>query len=213
MTQIMNYPTQDDAADSMIQAARQFYQWKWLMGTSGNLSVRISPKTFLITASGKDKGNLTPEDFLLCTLDGDPVHSTHLRPSAETLIHCELYTHFPNAGAVYHTHEPFAALCSARDARPQGHTEFKALEMIKGLGNWEQDARVRVPILDNWADLNRVAQDLRALLNARAVEVPAVNLVRHGAYVWGEDAFAAKRHMESLGYLFEQSWRWGQHTP
>lgn len=195
----------------MIRAASQFYQWKWLMGTSGNLSARLSDSTFLITASGKDKGDLTREDFLRCTLDGRPAHPTTSRPSAETLIHCALYAHFPDAGAVYHTHEPFAALCGARDAHTPGHTAFEGLEMIKGLGVWEQDARVHVPILTNWADLNHVARDVRALLRDHPRDaLPALNLERHGAYVWGEDAFAAKRHMESLGYLFEQSWRWGQ---
>lgn len=183
------------------------------MGTSGNLSVRLSEQTFLITASGKDKGHLTQGDFLTCDLQGNPTQPTTLRPSAETLIHCTIYARFPQAHAIYHTHEPFAALCGARDASPLGYTEFRGWEMIKGLGFWEQDARARVPVLDNWADLERVAQDVDALLSAPLEHMaPALNLERHGAYAWGDDPFAAKRHMESLGYLFEQSWRWGQHS-
>lgn len=199
------------ARQTMIRDARTFYNHGWLMGTSGNLSIRLDEAHFLITASGKDKGALTEEDFLICTLDGKPAHPTTLRPSAETLIHCKLYQYSDDIQAIYHTHDPFAALCGARD-NAQESTTITDVEMIKGLGQWQEGASVSIPILPNYADLTRVADavdDHLSSLNPDAFFAPCINLIRHGVYAWGDSAFAAKRHMESSAYLFHYSWQWG----
>lgn len=190
------------AAQQMIADARAFYAFGWLLGTSGNLSVRLSADSFLITASGRDKGHLTPADFLVCGLDGQPLDAAETRrPSAETALHCEIYDAFADAGAVYHVHEPYAALCSDRDAAA-GASVIEDVEMIKGLDIWDED-RVSIPIVENFRDIPQLARATRARLGGRA---PAVNILRHGFYAWGVDAFAAKRHVESLAYLYRYSW-------
>lgn len=189
------------AAATMVADARTFYEFGWLMGTSGNLSVRRDAATFLITASGKDKGRLGPADFLLCDLDGKPAESTLHRPSAETLVHCAIYAAVAEAGAIYHVHEPFAALCSDRDAAV-AHTRFEGLEMIKGLDIWDVDS-VEVPIVTNHSDIPMLAEAIRPHIGTRA---RAVNILRHGFYTWGATPFEAKRHVETLAYLYRYSW-------
>jgi len=195
--------------EAMIRDARTFYEHGWLMGTSGNLSVRDNEDHFTITASGKDKGRLTHADFLRCGLDGKPSEPTKNRPSAETLVHCVIYELFPHAGAIYHVHDPFAALCSARD-HDQGYTELSGVEMIKGLDIWDPDAKIRIPILPNHAHIPTLAQATREYLEAEPERwpVPCVNILRHGVYAWGKDPFEAKRHLETLAYLFHYSWQW-----
>lgn len=192
-----------EAAQSMADAAQAFYHFGWLLGTSGNLSTRMSPEHFLITGSGKNKGTLELDDFLLCDLLGKPVEETHLKPSAETLVHCVLYGADPNCGAIYHVHHLGAALCSSRDAAA-GFTEFRDLEMIKGLGIWDRD-RVRIPIVEN----HRHIPDLAAAIARIDSEVPGIMVLRHGFYAWGRDPFEARRHVESLAYLFDYSWAAG----
>lgn len=196
-------------AGQMIRDARTFYQHGWLMGTSGNLSCRVSPETFLITASGKDKGALTDGDFLICDLEGKPTHETHHRPSAETLVHCEIYRRFAEVQSIYHVHDPFAALCSARD-EAEGHTAIRGVEMIKGLDIWEDDVEIHIPILPNPAHIPTLAKHVTDYLarDHEAPSVPCVNILRHGVYAWGTSADAAKRHIETLGYLFHYSWQW-----
>lgn len=202
-------------ANTMCAHARTFYEHGWLMGTSGNLSIRQSPSSFLITASGKDKGQLTPEDFLICDLEGQPTEPTPHKPSAETLLHCAIYERYPEAGAIYHTHDPFAALCSSRDAHT-GHTTVSDVEMIKGLNLWTQGASIQIPILPNPADLKLLSAHVRQHLEQRdhdaQWQIPCVNILRHGVYAWGKDAQEAKRHMESLAYLLHYSWQWGLYT-
>jgi methylthioribulose-1-phosphate dehydratase len=77
----------------------------WFMGTSGNLAIKVNdePLEFLVTASGKDKRKRTPEDFLLVDGEGKPVEDTPLKPSAETLLHCAIYSG-TNAGCSLHVH-------------------------------------------------------------------------------------------------------------
>lgn len=197
----------NEAASTLSADAARFFAHGWLYATSGNLSVRRDPGSFLITASGKHKADLGASDFLICGLDGEPTEQTLERPSAETLIHCAIYERFPRAGAVYHVHEPYSALCSDRDA-DRGGTTLERVEMIKALGIWDEDARITIPVLPNPADLDELASAVRehfesALFDER---VPAVNLVRHGFYAWGETPFDARRHVEALAYLFRYAW-------
>jgi methylthioribulose-1-phosphate dehydratase len=194
----------------MIRDARGFYEQGWLLGTSGNLSIKLDDDHFLITASGRDKGRLTPEDFLVCPVDGEPSEATPtLKPSAETSIHQAIYARVPEAGAVYHVHEPYSAFCSERDSYI-GATIMAGAEMIKGLGIWEENPRVRIPIFDNHFDVPQIAADINGHLADEAKRrVPGVNIRSHGYYAWGEDAFAAKRHVETFAYLFRYSWEMG----
>ncbi len=194
------------AASTMCLDAASFHRFGWLLGTSGNLSVRRDAETFLITASGKDKGRLTPDDFLLCDLEGEPAEDTGNRPSAETSLHCAIYRRVSDAGAIYHVHEPYSALCSARD-RAAGRTVFRELEMIKGLDVWDRDT-VGVRIFENHREVSKIADEIDDWLSRTTPEVAAVMIGNHGFYAWGDTAFAAKRHVESLAYLYRYSWEW-----
>lgn len=199
------------ARHTMIQDARAFYEHGWLMGTSGNLSARQDPDHFIITASGKDKSRLQPQDFLLCGMDGKPVEDGAPKPSAETMIHCVIYNRFEHVGAIYHVHDPYAALCSARD-RDEDHTRFTGLEMIKGLDIWDSAAILQIPILPNHANIPTLATAVKESLDGDRGRwpVPCVNILRHGFYTWGKSCYEAKRHVETLAYLFKYSWEWSE---
>jgi methylthioribulose-1-phosphate dehydratase len=195
------------AASTLSADAASFFQHGWLFATAGNLSMRRDAQSFLITASGKHKGQLRPDDFLMCDLTGSAVEETSERPSAETLIHCAIYSKFPGAGAVYHVHEPYSALCSDRD-QSNGGTRVTDVEMIKALGIWDEGASIVIPALPNPADLNELAGGVERHFESETFDerIPGVNLIRHGFYAWGETAFAARRHVEALAYLFKYSW-------
>lgn len=87
--------------------------------TSGNLSARHG-ELVAITPSGLDYECLTPERVAVVTLDGAVV-AGELAPSTELPIHLAAYAR-TGAGAVAHTHSPFAtALACARDELPPIH--------------------------------------------------------------------------------------------
>lgn len=185
-----------------------FARRDWFPGTSGNLSIKLtdSPLQFAVTASGKDKTKLSPEDYLIVDQDSRPVDTTALKPSAETLIHAVVYKKFAQAGACFHVHTIWNNLISELYF---GHRAFsiQGQELIKGLGIWEENARITIPIVENYADIPTLAAAIEKVITP---EVPGVLIRNHGIYAWGGNDFEAKRHLEAFEFLFEYHARWLQ---
>ncbi len=88
-------------------------------GTSGNLSVRCDDG-FLVTPSGMEYADLTPDDVVFMTLDGD--HQGKRNPSSEWRFHRDIYAARPDAGAIVHTHSVHAtALACLSRGMPAFH--------------------------------------------------------------------------------------------
>ncbi|MCR8642231.1 methylthioribulose 1-phosphate dehydratase [Paenibacillus sp. N1-5-1-14] len=180
----------------------------WFPGTSGNLSVRVGDFTpsefrFAVTASGKDKAANTPEDYLIVNEKGVATEATKLKPSAETLIHCEIYR-ATGAGAIFHVHTMFNNLVSELYGE-EGCIPVEGVELIKALNIWEEDAAIRIPVLPNYADIPRIAELVEGAIIPR---IPGIVLRKHGIYAWGANAFEAKRHLEAFEFMFEYVYRW-----
>ncbi|WP_409346657.1 methylthioribulose 1-phosphate dehydratase [Paenibacillus sp. MBLB4367] len=180
----------------------------WFPATSGNLSIRVGDAigddlTFAITASGKDKAVQTPQDFLLVDRDGKPTEATALKPSAETLIHCEIYK-ATGCGAIFHVHTVFNNIVSELFAE-KGFIPVKGVELIKGFNIWEEDTEIQIPILPNYANIPKIAELVEGAIVPR---IPGIVLRNHGIYAWGANAFEAKRHLEAFEFLFEYVYRW-----
>lgn len=184
-----------------------FASRNWFPGTSGNLSVRIgkfNPEQFYfaVTASGKDKSVHTPEDYLFVDQNGVPCEATGLKPSAETLIHCEIYRK-TGCGAIFHVHTIDNNLISDWYGE-QGYVPAQGIELIKAFNIWDEDAAIRIPILPNYADIPRIAELVPDVLDPA---VPGILLRNHGIYAWGKNAFEAKKHLEAFEFIFEYSYR------
>ncbi|KEO82103.1 methylthioribulose 1-phosphate dehydratase [Tumebacillus flagellatus] len=184
----------------LVDAAKNFAEKGWFPATSGNLSVKLSgePLAFAVTASGKDKENLTVHDFLVVDADSKALEPTSLKPSAETLIHAEVYKRVPNAGACLHVHTQYNNLISDLMFE-RGRVRIQGLELIKALNIWEENAAIEIPIVENWADIPKLAAEIGDVLDPR---VPAVLIRNHGITAWGENVFAAKRHLEAFEWMF-----------
>ncbi|GIP37420.1 methylthioribulose-1-phosphate dehydratase [Paenibacillus sp. J31TS4] len=179
----------------------------WFPATSGNLSVRVGPVLdgqfrFAVTASGKDKSVHTAEDYLMVDENGQPVEATSLKPSAETLIHCEIYK-ATGCGAIFHVHTVYNNIVSDLFG-DEGAIPIQGVELIKALNIWEEDARITVPVLPNYAEIPRIAE---LVAEAIVPRVPGIVLRNHGIYAWGANAFEAKRHLEAFEFLFEHTYR------
>ena len=59
-----------DPRSELIATARHFYQQGWMVGTAGNLSIRLPDGSFWITASARSKGELELSDFVHVYPDG-----------------------------------------------------------------------------------------------------------------------------------------------
>ncbi len=96
--------------ESIIRWGRYAAEHGLLAGTSGNLSVRVAPDRFCITASGCALGSLSPDDVLTCGLDGAWSGAPGRRPSMEAEMHRLLLERLPEAGAVFHSQPLHATL-------------------------------------------------------------------------------------------------------
>jgi methylthioribulose-1-phosphate dehydratase len=193
-------PSVRAARQAVCQLAAELAARGWLPATSGNLSVKVAdnPLTLAITASGVDKQHLREDDVILVGADNKTVENTHHRPSAETTVHTNLYAKF-GCGAVLHVHTLYNNLASDLYFK-QGFVELAGYELLKALGHWEEDARIRVPIVENYADLARLGE---AVATVAQPDVPGVLVRNHGIYAWGDTVATAKRHLEALEWLFE----------
>jgi len=98
--------------EGLRQTGHQFWTRGWSLGTSSNYSAVVGrePLRLLVTASGKDKGHLGPNDFVVCDELGKPAFENQPKSSAETLLHCLAAKR--GAGAILHTHSVWCTLLS-----------------------------------------------------------------------------------------------------
>jgi methylthioribulose-1-phosphate dehydratase len=191
-----------DLRTELIAAAKHFYDRGWMVGTAGNLSARLPDGSFWITASGRPKGQLSDRDFIRMNIDGaileQPVSDS--RPSAETSIHVAVYNSFPEAKACYHVHSIEANLVSrltAGDAVP-----LPAIEMLKGLGVWEENPQVTMPLFPNYLSVTKIADEISEAFGISPPAVPALLIRDHGITVWANSPAAAYNYVEVVEYIF-----------
>jgi methylthioribulose-1-phosphate dehydratase len=155
----------------------------------------------LVTASGLDKGTLTPAGLLEVDIQGT-VLTPGGKPSAETALHLVLYRERPDAGAILHVHTVWNTLISARFA-PRGYVPIEGYEILKGLSGVTTHAHIeRVPILENSQNYEDLSRKLGEALEANP-NAHGVLLSRHGLYTWGQSVADARRHLEALEFLFQ----------
>ncbi|QFT88516.1 Methylthioribulose-1-phosphate dehydratase [Bacillus sp. THAF10] len=185
--------------NELSEVKAELAQRDWFMGTSGNLSIKVSddPLRFLVSSSGKDKRKRTVEDFLLVDEHGKAIETSTLKPSAETLLHLEVYQH-TNAGCSLHVHTVDNNVISELYG-DRGKITFKGQEIIKAFGIWDEDGEITIPIIENYADIPKLALAFTSYVNK---DNGAVLIRNHGITVWGKTAFEAKKQLEAWEFLF-----------
>lgn len=191
-----------ELARLLAETGRGFYGRGWALGTSGNFSAVVSfePLRLAISASGVDKGTLTPDDILQIGGDGELLSGLR-RPSDEARLHLTI-VHARGAGAVLHTHSVWGTLLSEAFAAAGG-LAVEGFEMLKGLaGVRTHEHREWLPVIENSQDMEALSRALEEALG-RHPESHGLLLRGHGLYTWGRDLGEAKRHVEIIEFLLE----------
>jgi methylthioribulose-1-phosphate dehydratase len=193
------------AVRALREIGQDFHRRGWSLGTSSNYSIVLDrdPLRLLLTASGKDKGRLTPADFVVVDDSGKAIDPKHPKPSAETLLHVVAAQH-AGAGSVLHTHSVWSTLLSDRHYK-QGGVTIEGFEMLKGLdGVRTHEHSLWLEIVDNTQDIAAMAKAIGKRLRDKRNPLRHGFLIRgHGLYTWGRDANEARRHVEVLEFLLE----------
>ena len=189
-----------ELAGEIIVNVRELAALGWTPATSSNFSHRLDDAHAAITVSGRDKGKLREGDIMVVDMDGRAVGSDH-RPSAETLLHTQLYARFPDVGCVLHTHSRAQTIASRLFAGA-GHVRLEGYELLKAFrGNDTHEAAVDVPVLPNSQDMPTLAAQVDALFDRGPMWGYLID--GHGLYAWGRDMAEARRHLDAFEFLLD----------
>ena len=139
---------------------------------------------------------------LLPTAHGYSLSPSTMRPSAETLLHCQIYRCLPQMGAVLHTHSRAATVLS-RACLARGELVLTGYELAKALtGVTSHEASVRLPVLENHQDMSVLAARAEPLFSGAGL-LHGYLIAGHGLYTWGKSLPEAFRQLEALEFLLE----------
>lgn len=188
---------------ALIEAGQEAHARGWVPATSGNFSARLSAAEIVLTVSGRHKGKLDEAGLMRADMQGRAVGNDK-RPSAETLLHTQLYQRYPDITVVLHVHSVNATLISRAVQRSGAqHLVLAGYELLKAFPGCNTHAtRLRVPVFDNEQDIPRLASKVDAWLDANE-PVSGYLIAGHGLYAWGRDMAETLRHLEAFDFLFE----------
>lgn len=198
------------ARRDLVALGQRYFKLGWLFGTVGNLSARVGDRV-VITASGRHKGDLVEVDFVEVDLAGELVASGFPggRASAETAIHLAVYRTHPAVTFCLHVHTVASTLVAGDPGAARGGVPvvvLSGLEMLKAWDLWDEHAVATLPVFPNHADVSRIGAEVEGYFRAGPLPpVPALVVRGHGITAWGEDAFAANRHVEATEFLCQVS--------
>lgn len=193
-----NYPEQFyHLADALIYAGKVIDSKGWCPATSGNFSARLSDGTIAITVSGKHKGNLQHGDIMLIDALGNPLDGKV--PSAETLLHIQIYQRFPDIHAVLHPHSLNSTLISNQGKKKITLKNYELLKAFSGITTHE--SRLIVPIFPNTQNIAELAENVDNYMDSHD-DIYAYLIAGHGLYTWANSVDETLRYLEALDFLF-----------
>jgi methylthioribulose-1-phosphate dehydratase len=187
----------------LAETIRQYNLKGWSPATATNYSFQEEDGTIWVSRSGIDKSQFSANDFMTVDSNGNATGEfAHMKPSAETLIHCVIYTLFPETKVILHSHSIYPILISA----VLGHQiSFEGYEIQKGFeGQTTHESYIDIPIFENTQDMQTFKAHL--MEGANRIQQHAFIIRKHGTYAWGKNLFEAKRHLETLDYLCQCEW-------
>lgn len=185
-------------AQVLVEAGKELYRLGMVPATSGNFSARLDDGNIAITVSGQHKGRMTIGDIMLIDASGRPLEAR--RPSAETLLHVQIYRRFPNTNIILHPHSVNATLLSRLQ---KTHLELQDYELLKAFpGIDTHDCTVTVPVFANDQNIERLAAKVDDYMQ-QADAVHGYLIAGHGFYTWGNNAEDVMRHVEAFEFLFD----------
>lgn len=162
-------------------------------GSGGNLSIRLeAPAQVIITPSGLEYNDMTPDDMVICDRRGTVMAGPH-KPSSEIGFHLALYRQRPEIGAVVHTHSVYATTLACM------HREIPPVHYLVGFSG------TKVPLAP-YATFGT-----EALADAVAASIGQYNallLANHGLVAVGRDlptAFNVAEEIELVARIYYQT--------
>ncbi len=171
------------AREDVAVAARRLAAAGLLVGTAGNVSVRDGDRV-AVTGTGVVLGECTPDQVSVVSATGEVLEGS-LVPTSELDLHLAVYA-VTEAGAVVHTHAPYAtAVACVLDRLPVLHYQ----QLLLG-------GEVRVAPYATFGTPELAGHVIAALQGRQAAL-----MANHGSVATGQDLGQAVQHAELLEWL------------
>lgn len=170
---------------AVIEVGAELYKKGLLVGTDGNISMRLGQDEILITGSGFCKGKLVPENITLVNMRGQVQEGP--KPARDIRMHLAVYKEKPEVKAVVHAHPPIITGYSMSDV---GFSRIALPEVLFNLGGIAV-TKYATPISVEVA--RAVAKAIQESPRAQCIL-----LANHGALTYGTDVYDAFYKMETL---------------
>ncbi|CAN6643383.1 methylthioribulose-1-phosphate dehydratase [Trichomonascus vanleenenianus] len=192
-------------ANVICELCKLFYDWNWVTGTGGGMSIRDGDLVYL-APSGVHKERMKPENMFVMSLSTGKYLRTPdvYKPSACTPLFLAAFTK-RGAGACIHTHSQAAVLVSLmfeKEFRISHIEQIKAIPKVTEPGNLDNFDTLVIPIIENTPHEDELAPYLEKTLEEYP-QTSAVIVRRHGIFVWGKDVWKTKILNEAIDYLLE----------
>lgn len=177
--------------EQVYEANMDLPKYGLVVFTWGNASaIDRDKRLFVIKPSGVDYDKLSPENMVVCDMEGKAVEGD-LNPSSDTPTHAYLYREWDNIGGIVHTHSA-AAVSWAQAGRAipcYGTTQadyfYGEVPCMRGLTKEEIEDAYELStgkaIVEGFKDIDHIAH-------------PGCLVRNHGPFTWGKDADEAVYH-------------------
>lgn len=169
--------------EDIVKAGKKLYDMGYFAGTSGNISVRLSDNTVLITPSGVNKAESGADLIIKTDIDGNYI-SGNGKPSSEIKMHLIVYKKRPDINAIVHAHPSFATGFAAAGISLDKEVLPEAILVLGKIPLVEYSTPSTTEVPDN---LEKYLDGSNAFL-----------LANHGALTLGQDLSNAVHRMETL---------------
>jgi methylthioribulose-1-phosphate dehydratase len=190
-------PQFEELAQQLIVAGNQLAADGMVPATSGNFSARCANGDLAITASGVHKGRMTLGDIMRTSENGESLDQR--KPSAETLLHVQIYRQYPEINAAIHVHSVNATVLSQMLQDSVNLSNYELLKAFPGIDTHETE--VTIPIFANDQQIPRLASAVDQYIKTHG-DIVAYLIAGHGFYAWGKTVEQALNCVEALEFLF-----------
>ena len=186
----MNIKMMMQEKELVVRYGKKLIDRRLTTGSGGNISVYNREKNLVvISPSGLDYYETTPEDIVILDIDGNLVEGKH-RPSSEAGMHLAFYKNRADVSGIVHTHSKFATAIACMG------WELPAVHYLIGMAGH----RVKCTGYATYGSEELAKKALETIGDSNAVL-----LANHGLIALGEDvdrAFSTAEHLEFVSEVY-----------
>jgi L-fuculose-phosphate aldolase len=181
-------PNEQAVRREVVDICRWMYERKYIASTDGNVSVRLTNSTLLVTPSGIPKGHLKPDQLVVTDLNGKVIRGSG-KPSSELKMHLKVYEVREDVNAVVHAHP---AVCLGFSVAGKSLSIPALTEVVLSLG----DIPIAPYATPTTVEVPEAIGDLIKKHNALIMD-------RHGSITVGTTLMQAYNILETIEHAAE----------